>query len=75
MLKLTRRQVVFHLEHLTKHLNDDLKLQAKLHGFKMKAPIKVQKWTKEDDKRMKDMAQRRYEELNKQAEAKTSSRI
>ena len=58
------------MESLNHQNNKDMALQAKLHGFKMKAPMKVQKWTKETDQKMKDFAQKRYEKMQAEARMK-----
>jgi len=51
------------MERLNGQLMNDAQFEAKLHGFKMNAPIRIQKWSKEDDDRMKTLANKRYEEM------------
>ena len=63
VLKLTRRQIVCYLENLTTQLKKDHATKAKLHGFKVKAPVSRVKWTKAEDKRFEELANRRYEEM------------
>ena len=63
VMKLTRRQVVLYMERLNEQLMNEAEFEAKLHGFKMSAPIRFQKWSNEDDKRMSELANKRYEEM------------
>lgn len=67
VLQLTRKQIVLHLEHLRVQNHNDRAFEAKLHGFKMNALPMAQKWNPEDDKRMSELAQKRFEELAKRA--------
>ena len=63
VLKLTRRQIVFYLEHLGNQMMNDRNFWAKLHGFKTKAPVEQVKWKKSDHNKLEDMAKQRYEEM------------
>jgi len=51
------------MERLNNELLQEAQFEAKLHGFKMSAPIRIQKWSKEDDKRMSELANKRFEEM------------
>lgn len=61
------------MERLSEQLHKDNAFDAKLHGFKMNAPIKIQKWSSEDDNRMKDLALKRFEQMNAEADLKSQA--
>lgn len=44
-------------------MNKDVQFQAKLHGFKTKAPVERVRWTKNEDEKFKNLAMKRYEEM------------
>lgn len=67
VLHLTRKQVVLSFEHIGKQHHADKAFEAKLHGFKMNAPIAETRWEPEVDKRLSDRAKARYEEMSKRA--------
>lgn len=55
--------MVCYLEQLALQLQKDHALQARLHGFKTKAPVQRIKWTKKDNDRFKELTEKRYDEL------------
>lgn len=57
-----------HFEHLNNKIYGDKEFEAKLHGFKMKAPIAMNEWSPEDDERMTAIAKRRYEEMQAESQ-------
>ena len=46
----------------------DQAFEAKLHGFKMRAPLDIQEWDEDDDKRLSDLANRQYEAMKQRQE-------
>jgi len=67
VLQLTRKQIVLHFEHLRVQNHNDRAFEAKLHGFKMNTPAHEQRWEPTEDKRLSDLAQRRFDEMSKRA--------
>ena len=57
--------MVSYLEQLAGQLKKDSYMQAKLHGFKVRAPIEQIRWTKKETSEFEKMGQDRYEELLK----------
>lgn len=55
------------LEHLGNSLQNNSAFEAKLHGFRMRAPIQVQEWTVAEDKRMTKFAEERFEQFEAQS--------
>jgi hypothetical protein len=56
------------MEKLNMQQYHDKAFEAKLHGFKMRAPIAAQEWDEADDKRLTDLANRRFEQMQKRHE-------
>jgi hypothetical protein len=67
VLQLTRKQVVLHFEHIGVQNQSDKAFEAKLHGFKMNAPTAANRWEPEEDKRLSELAKKRFEEMSKRA--------
>jgi hypothetical protein len=53
------------MEHLNIQRHNDAAFEAKLHGFKMSSPaqMQTQRWSSEDNKRMEELARKRFEEM------------
>jgi hypothetical protein len=57
--------MVLYMEHLSVQRHNDAAFEAKLHGFKMNetATMKTQSWSDEDDRKMQELARKRFEEM------------
>jgi len=60
------------MENLSDQINKKAAFDAKLHGFKMQAPAKIQKWSAKDNERVEKAAQEAYRRLEKEAAEKAN---
>lgn len=62
---MTRRQASIFLDKISEHVQNDIQLQAKLHGMKLKATPGTNKFKKKDSEKLKSLAEERYEQMLK----------
>lgn len=62
------------LENIAEQNHKDVELQAKLHGMRVKSGLKIQKWTREEDSRMKKVMEKRFEKMEAEAEIKKANK-